>query len=147
MWTSSNPVNLLADKKQFFLVWLWHVKIIRDSRRSWILYTNFLAYCYQITLILDRFCKQAELGVPHSEIQVKLDWQLNWQAETCQIISLAAKLRLVSFQAKLIFLDGSECSKKVGILYMKFCSDVHTIMGTSHIKIVQMFKIGWGHCK
>ena len=63
------------------------------------------------------------------------------------ILALSCKLRLVSFQAKLIFQDGSECGKKVGILYMKFCSDVHTIMGTSHIKIVQMFKIGWGHCK
>ena len=59
----------------------------------------------------------------------------------------------MSFQAKLIFQDGSECGKKVGILYMKFCTDVHTMMGTSHIKIcsdvqnrlgtykcVQMFK-------
>ena len=51
------------------------------------------------------------------------------------ILALSCKLRLVSFQAKLIFKDGSECGKKVGILYMKFCSDVHTMMGTSHIKI------------
>ena len=44
-----------------------------------------------------------------------------------KILALSRKLRLVSFQAKLIFQDGSECGKKVGILYMKFCSDVHTI--------------------
>ena len=54
---------------------------------------------------------------------------------TVPILALSCKLRLVSFQAKLIFQDGSECGKKVGILYMKFCSDVHTMMGTSHIKI------------
>ena len=54
---------------------------------------------------------------------------------TVPILALSFKLRLVSFQAKLIFQDGSECGKKVGILYMKFCSDVHTMMGTSHIKI------------
>ena len=54
---------------------------------------------------------------------------------TVPILALSFKLRLVSFQAKLIFQDGSECGKKVGILYMKFCSDVHIMMGTSHIKI------------
>ena len=54
------------------------------------------------------------------------------------ILALSCKLRLVSFQAKLIFQDGSECGKKVGILYMKFCSDVHTMMRTSHIKIKQL---------
>ena len=54
---------------------------------------------------------------------------------TVPILALSFKLRLVSFQAKLIFQDVSKCGKKVGILYMKFCSDVHTKMGTSHIKI------------
>ena len=48
------------------------------------------------------------------------------------ILALSCKLRLVSFKAKLIFQDGSECCKK--ILYMKFCSDVNTMIGTSHIK-------------
>ena len=51
-------------------------------------------------------------------------------------------------------------AKRWGYYYMKFCSDVHTIMrtphikmcsdvptrvGTPHIKYVQMFKIGRGH--
>ena len=54
---------------------------------------------------------------------------------TVSILALSFKLRLVSFQAMLIFQDGSVCGKKVGILYMKFCSDVHTMMGTSHIEI------------
>ena len=70
------------------------------------------------------------------------DWGAGWLAGllalsviTVPILALSCKLRLVSFQAKLIFQDGSECGKKVGILYMKFCSDVHTMMGTSHIKI------------
>ena len=46
----------------------------------------------------------------------------------------------MSFQAKLIFQDENECGKKVGILYMKFCSDVHTMMGTSHIKKLILVK-------
>ena len=68
---------------------------------------------------------------------------------TVPILALSCKLRLVSFQAKLIFQDGSECGKKVGILYMKFCSDVHTMMGTSHIKICSdvQNRVGTPHTK
>ena len=65
------------------------------------------------------------------------------------ILALSCKLRLVSFQAKLIFQDGSECGNKVGILYMKFCSDVHIMMGTSHIKICSdvQNRLGTPHIK
>ena len=62
--------------------------------------------------------------------KLSLDWQLNWQAETCQIISLAVKLRLVSFRAKMIFQNGSKCGKKWGYCTWKF---------------VQMFILRWGH--
>ena len=33
--------------------------------------------------------KEAELGVPHSEMHVWIDWQLNRQAGTCQILNFA----------------------------------------------------------
>ena len=47
----------------------------------------------------------------------------------------SCKLELARFSAKLRIQDGAECGKKVRILYMKFCSDVHTMMGTLQIKM------------
>ena len=58
--------------------------------------------CPNITQIFQRYFKniiqQAQLGVPHLEIQVELDLSINWdqvicgfilQAETCQIPNFA----------------------------------------------------------
>ena len=70
---------------------------------------------------------------------------------TMPILAISCKLRLVSFQAKLIFQDGSECGNKVGmgILYVKFCSDVHIMMGTSQIKMCSDVptRVGTPHIK
>ena len=68
---------------------------------------------------------------------------------TVSKLALSFKVRLVSFQAKLLFQDGSECGKKMGILYMKFCSDVHIMMGTSNIKICSNVptRVGTPHIK
>ena len=62
-------------------------------------------------------------------------WLSQWLQSTVPILALSCKLRLVSFQAKLIFQDGSEYCKKVGIVYMKICSDVQNRVGTLQMKI------------
>ena len=63
------------------------------------------------------------------------------------ILALSCKLRLVSFQAKLIFQDGcSDVQNRVGTLQIKMCSNVQNTMGTPHIKMCSdVPTLGSGH--
>ena len=52
------------------------------------------------------------------------------------ILALSCKLRLVSFQIKLIFQNGcSDVQNRVGTLQIKMCSNVQNRMETPHIMI------------
>ena len=66
------------------------------------------------------------------------------------ILALSCKLRLVSFQAKLIFQDGcSDVQNRVGTLQIKMCSNVQNRMGTPHIKMCSDVptRVGTPHIK
>ena len=78
------------------------------------------------------------MGTQHKIQRQRIGGLAGWLAIsviTVPIQALSCKLRLVSFQAKLIFQDGSECGKKVEILYIKFYSDVQNRVGTLHMKM------------
>ena len=77
--------------KEVFLIW-WLVYKVNDCfMTKWLPYPHFLwdifklytklNFCersFFILWLVKKVTNQAQLGVPHSEIQVELDWQPKW---------------------------------------------------------------------
>ena len=79
--------------------------------------------------------EQAQLGVPHSRIQVELGFIL--QAGTCQILNFAQNPR----QSQSV--QGTELNWGEGTPHRK---SVYREGGTPHIFSEQGTNKGWGHC-